>query len=93
MPLHCCIFTERQSRYRVLTNYTFGLVFILRPGSVVVEFKLTFKRELKDEEALAPLKEGIKDGKMGTLNVDPQSLELKKDSKGNCSSLSLISLC
>jgi len=43
---------------------------------------LTFKRELKDEEALAPLKEGIKDGKMGTLNVDPKSLEIKK---GNCS--------
>ena len=51
---------------------------------------MTFKRELKDEEALAPLKEGIKDGKMGTLSVDPKSLEINK---GNCSSLSLIPLC
>lgn len=50
----------------------------------MAEFKLTFKRKLKDEDALAPLKEGIKDGKMGSLTVDPESLEVKKDKKGNC---------
>ena len=50
-----------------------------------MKFKLTFKRELKDEEALAPLKEGIKNGKMGSLTVDPESLEVKKNSKGKCS--------
>ena len=67
--------------YTVLTD----LFFILRPGSVAVEFKLTFKRELKDEEALAPLKEGIKNGKMGSLTVDPESLKVKKNNNGNCS--------
>lgn len=46
---------------------------------------MTFKRELKDEEALAPLKEGIKNGKMGSLTVDPESLEVKKNYKGKCS--------
>ena len=50
-----------------------------------MKFKLTFKREVKDEEALAPLKEGIKNGKMGSLTVDPESLEVKKNSKGKCS--------
>ena len=57
--------------------------FFLRPGSVVAEFKLTFKRELKDEQALAPLKEGIQDGKMGSLTVDPESLVVRKEKKGN----------
>ena len=51
----------------------------------MAEFKLTFKRKLHDDEALAPLKEGIQDGKMGSLTVDPESLEVKKDKKGNCS--------
>ena len=46
---------------------------------------MTFKTELKDEEALAPLKEGIKNGKMGSLTVDPESLEVKKSYKGKCS--------
>ena len=69
----------------MITNYSFGLVFVLRPGSVAVEFKLTFKRELKDEEALAPLKEGIKNGKMGSLTVDPESLKVKKNNKGKSS--------
>ena len=82
--LACCIFIELQLWYAVITNCPFGL-FVLRPGSVAVEFKLTFKRELKDEEALAPLKEGIKNGKMGSLTVDPESLEVKKNNKGNCS--------
>ena len=82
--LVCCIFIELQLCYAVITNYPFGL-FVLRPGSVAVEFKLTFKRELKDEEALAPLKEGIKNGKIGSLKVDPESLEVKKNNKGNCS--------
>lgn len=49
----------------------------------MAEFKLTFKRKLHDDEALAPLKEGIQDGKMGPLTVDPESLEVKKDKKGN----------
>ena len=40
---------------------------------------------MTDEEALAPLKEGIKNGKMGSLTVDPESLEVKKNNKGNSS--------
>ncbi len=51
----------------------------------MVEFKLTFRSKLEDEEALAPLKKGIKDGKMGSLSVDPESLEVKKDSEGDSS--------
>ena len=47
----------------------------------MAEFKLTFKKKLKDKEALAPLKEGIKDGRMGSLSVDPESLKVKE---GTC---------
>ena len=51
-------------------------MFMTRKGSIVVEFKLKFKGKPKTEEALAPLKEGIKDGRMGSLRVDPESLSL-----------------
>ncbi len=50
---------------------------------MVVEFKLTFKKQLDNEKALGALKEGIKDGKMGSLKVDPESLKVKRDSEGN----------
>ena len=40
---------------------------------------------MTDEEALAPLKEGIKNGKMGSLTVHPESLEVKNNNKGNSS--------
>ena len=53
-----------------------------RKGSVVVEFKLKFKGKLKTEEALAPLKEGIKDGRMGSLRVDPESLRVQNGREG-----------
>lgn len=49
----------------------------------MAEFKLTFKTKLNDEEALAPLTEGIQDGRMGSLTVDPESLEVEKEDKGN----------
>ena len=58
--------------------------FIRRSGSVVALFKLTFQRKLKEKEALAPLKEGIKDGRMGSLSVDPDSLSVKEDKEGTC---------
>ena len=48
----------------------------------MAEFKLMFKTRLKNEEALAPLKEGIKDGRLGSLNVDPKSLEIKEEIEG-----------
>lgn len=41
-----------------------------------------FKRRLQNGEALAPLKEGIKDGKLGSLAVDPESLKIKEEIKG-----------
>lgn len=55
---------------------------MIRKGSVVVEFKLEFKEKLKEEEALAPLNEGLKDGRMGSLRVDPESLKVKNDREG-----------
>ncbi|KAJ7351107.1 hypothetical protein OS493_036564 [Desmophyllum pertusum] len=74
---------EKEILKQYSQNDDFVAVEILsfEPGSVVVEFKLTFKRKLEDEEALGPLKKYIKDGKMGSLNVDPESLEVKKYSE------------
>ena len=48
----------------------------------MVEFKLTFKTKVGDEEALAPLKKGIKGGKMGSLKVYPESLKIVKEIEG-----------
>ena len=55
---------------------------MIRQGSVVVEFRLKFKQKLKQEDALAPLKEGLKDGRMGSLRVFPESLKVKSDREG-----------
>ena len=57
---------------------------MLRPGSVVVEFELLFRNKLEDEQALAPLKNGIEDGKMGPLDVYPDSLKIIEEVEGNC---------
>ena len=53
-----------------------------RPGSVMVEFKLFFKIKVEDDEALAPLRKGVKDGKMGSLDVYPESLKIVKEVEG-----------
>jgi len=59
------------------------LVFpLVRPGSVMVEFKVVFKTKVEDEDALAPLKKGVKDGKLGSLNVYPKSLKIVKEVEG-----------
>jgi len=63
-------------------------VSVLRPGSVVVEFQLSFKNKLEDDRALIPLKKAIQDGKLGPLTVDPESLKIKKDAEGNCKPIS-----
>jgi len=34
---------------------------------------------VEDEDALAPLKKGVKDGKLGSLNVYPKSLKIVKE--------------
>lgn len=56
--------------------------FSPRRGSIVAEFKLTFKTSLTANEAMVPLKEGTADGKLGSLNVDPYSLRLKSNNEG-----------
>ena len=60
-----------------------SIVLVLRPGSVVAEFQLSFKNNLEDEKALTPLKRAVQDGKLGSLTVDPESLKIKKDVEGN----------
>jgi hypothetical protein len=37
----------------------------------------------KEEDQLLPLRNSIKDGQMGNLSVDPTSLKVIKDEKGN----------
>ena len=53
-----------------------------RKGSIIAEFKLTFKTSLTAKEAMAPLKQEIADGKLGSLEVDPNSLRLKDNNQG-----------
>ena len=48
----------------------------------MVEFKVVFKTKVEDEDALAPLKKGVKDGKLGSLNVYPESLKIVKEVEG-----------
>jgi len=44
----------------------------------MAEFKVVFKTKVEDEDALAPLKKGVKEGKLGSLNVYPESLKTVK---------------
>lgn len=60
--------------------FLFNLMYTLfgRPGSITVEFKLTFKTEVITRDALAPLRKVMTNGNLGSLRVDPTSLrELK----------------
>ena len=57
--------------------------FFVRPGSVVAEFKLLFKRKVSEEKAVAPLKKAVEDGNLGPLTVDPDSLKIMKNVEGN----------
>ena len=51
---------------------------ICRPGSIIIEFKLTFKTQVTPRDALAPLRKEMATGNLGSLRVDPTSLkELK----------------
>ena len=61
------------------------LFFFLRKGSIVAEFKLTFKTSLTAKEAMAPLKQETADGKLGSLEVDSNSLKLKDNNQGKLS--------
>ena len=51
-------------------------LFTFSKGSIVAEFKLTFNENGEPKEALEMFKEEINDGNLGTLRVDPSSLEL-----------------
>ena len=44
-------------------------------GSVVAEFQLMFRSKVSSDEAFADLKNQIKDGNLGNLQVDPEYLE------------------
>ena len=66
----------------IINRYIFLPIFFARKGSVLVEFKLTFKKRLENSEALAPLKVGIKGGRMGSWSVDPESLKVNEQGEG-----------
>ena len=61
---------------------SFCVFFLIRKGSIVAEFKLTFKTSLTAKEAMAPLKQETADGKLGSLEVDSNSLKLKDNNQG-----------
>ncbi|XP_078371975.1 von Willebrand factor D and EGF domain-containing protein-like isoform X3 [Oculina patagonica] len=73
--------SEIEDQYSQDDDFIAVEILSFKQGSVVVEFKLTFKKQLDNEKALGALKEGIKDGKMGSLKVDPESLKVKRDSE------------
>jgi len=68
-------------QYSQEDNFVGTEILSFRPGSVVVEFQLSFKNKLEDDRALIPLKKAIQDGKLGPLTVDPESLKIKKDAE------------
>jgi len=48
----------------------------------VADFQLTFETKVTLEEALAPLKKETANGKLGSLEVDPNSLKSKITKQG-----------
>lgn len=58
-----------------LFNLMYTYTLFGRPGSITVEFKLTFKTEVITRDALAPLRRVITTGNLGSLHVDPTSLK------------------
>lgn len=56
-------------------------IISMRPGSIIVEFKLTFKTEVITRDAMAPLRRVIATGNLGSLHVDPTSLKERKTLK------------
>jgi len=44
-------------------------------GSIVAEFQLMFRKIVATDETIADLRKEISDGKLGSLSVDPESLE------------------
>ena len=48
----------------------------------MARFKLIFKTKVDEKEVLTPLMKGVRDGKMGPLSVEPESLKVINDVKG-----------
>jgi len=69
---------EIRKHYSQDENFLGVKTILFKPGSVMVEFKLFFKTKVEDNEALAPLRKGLEDGSMGSLNVYPESLKIVK---------------
>ena len=93
MHLHSNSMLEFTEHILVIKTY-FLVNFFARKGSVLVEFKLTFKKKLENSEALTPLKEGIKGGRMGPWSVDPESLKVNEQGEGKqTNQLSLNESC
>ena len=44
-----------------------------RPGSIIADFQLKFNTSVSADEALAPLKKEATKGKLGILEVEPNS--------------------
>ncbi|PFX18968.1 Neurogenic locus Notch protein [Stylophora pistillata] len=57
----------------------------MRPGSIIADFQLIFKRALSAQEALGPMENEIKDGKLGNLEVEPNSFKTSVDKKDQTS--------
>ncbi|XP_044176395.1 uncharacterized protein LOC122959264 [Acropora millepora] len=64
------------NKLKKMTNIIDVHVVSFSKGSIVAEFKLTLNENGEAKEAFEMLKEGINDGKIGTLRVDPSSLVL-----------------
>ena len=56
--------------------------FSPRPGSIVADFKVTFKTRVTVDKALAPLKKQTASGKLGIFEVDANSLKPKIAKEG-----------
>ena len=53
-----------------------------RPGSIIADFKLKFNTSVSADDALVPLKKEAAKGKLGILEVEPNSLKLRNTEKG-----------
>ena len=53
-----------------------------RPGSIIADFQLKFYTSVSADEALAPLKKEAAKGKLGILEMEPNSLKLRNTEKG-----------
>lgn len=70
---------EIGKQYSEVNNFIGVQILAFRRGSVVVEFKLLFKKKVTDETAVAPLRKAVDNGSLGPLAVQPASLRIVKE--------------